>query len=134
MKDIRYQTLAVKAAWRVLSDGRVKITQAVTESLGKSKYGAIKTAFYRATLKGEGTLSRTFLQPFFDVVPGFEEEVERQQILSLDPTNTDIITDRFAEELAKRMNDGGMLSAIEALQADLEEMKTRLANVEKRIG
>lgn len=131
MENIKYQTLAVQAAWHSLSKSGVKIGQTVSKECGGAYYARIRSRFREATKLGRGTMSASFLDPLFKAVPEFLAELDRQQLALIDPTRTDLINDTFSEALARVMSDSAVMDVIEAMKKDLDDLKLRIKKIEK---
>lgn len=109
MESIKYQTLAVQEAWRILSKSGVKIGEAIADEDGGAYYHRIRNRFKTAKQRGGGTMSASFLEPLFKAVPEFLDELERQQLALLDPTRTDLINDAFSQALVRAMADESII-------------------------
>ena len=118
MKFTDYKVESVKAALKIYNKKSGPYRAAFTENPDLlSYYGRLSVRLAQASV-----IPIHFLQTAFDRLPGFEEELDRQEILHRDPASIDeSLTDPFAEIMRRAQADGDILSAIEKLKKHLDE-------------
>ncbi len=125
MQFTEYSVDSVKAAWNIykktVGSPRAKFLESEEMTL---YYGAL-----RSRLSQAAEIPLVFLQTAFERLPGFKEELDRQELMRRDPSSTDTsLNDPYAQVMRRAAENGGdIVAAIkeltEYLKQNLEELK-----------